>query len=347
MFDFLKWIYLGKMRFSNMVTLKWVLFFVCGIVIYSSGANYSHAEEFEVIIPPKASEINSKFHFVPSDLQVKVLDQVIWKNNDSVIHTVTSGSFSSGPNDLFNSGPLEPGDTFSYQFVWEDTGVVTYFCTIHPWVNALITVIDPEGVPVGNVAESGSLEFAEKNVVRAKETADLALEFNEYDDVINSHRQAARHYTAAALEYDLLKDNQNSAKYYQEAALQFHYAAVQLENSGQILESTKHHYLAGIEYHNAALQYLELGDYQNYGKQFAESLLNKRMAKYGSDYVLSPKLQMNYSLDPHDVVCKADYELIFKSTNFQPACVKPSSVEKLIKRGWASGHDPQHMDMKS
>ncbi len=105
--------------------------------------------------------------------------------------------------------------------------------------------------------------------------------------------------------------------------------------------------MAGIEYHNAALQYLELGDYQNYGKQFAESLLNKRMAKYGSDYVLSPKLQMNYSLDPHDVVCKADYELIFKSTNFQPACVKPSSVEKLIKRGWASGHDPQHMDMKS
>ena len=83
----------------------------------------------------------------------------------------------------------------------------------------------------------------------------------------------------------------------------------------------------------------------NYGKQFAESLLNKRMTKYGHDYVLSPNLQMRYSLDPHDVVCRSNFELIFKKTNFQPACVKPTSVERLIERGWTSGHDPQHMDM--
>ena len=328
--------------------MKWILLLFVGVIIlYQSATDYVHADQFEVIIPPKASEINNQFHFIPSDLEVKTLDKVVWKNNDSVIHTVTSGTFRSGPTDLFNSGPLEPGDSFSYQFVWEDTGVVTYFCTIHPWVNAVITVIDPEGVAVGNIAESGSVESAEKSVAQGKEIADLALEFNEYDDVINSHRQAARHYTSAALEYDLLKDHQNSAKYHQKAALQYHYAAIQLENSGQILESTKNHYLAGVEHHNSALQFLALGDFQNYGKQFAESLLNKRMAKYGSDYVLSPKLQMRYSLDPHDVVCKADYELIFKNTTFQPACVKPSSVEKLIISGWASGHDPQHMDMKS
>ena len=329
-----------------MKKIRWFfLLFASTIIIYSLVTDYAQAEQFKVTIPPEASELNTQFHFIPSDLEVMVLDEVVWKNNDSEIHTVTSGGFTSGPTDLFNSGPLEPGDSFSYQFVWEDTGVVTYFCTIHPWVNAVITVIDPEGVPVGKIAESGSLEFAEKNVLQGKEIADLALEFNEYDDVINSHRQAARHYSSAALEYDLLKDHQNSAKYYQEAALQYHYAAVQLENSGQLLESTKQHYLAGIEHHNSALQYRLSDDYQNYGKQFAESLLNKRMAKYGHDYVLSPNLQMRYSIDPHNVVCKEGFELIFKNTTSQPACVKPSSVEKLIERGWASSPDAKRMDM--
>ena len=319
-----------------MGSLKWYLvLFATIVILYNTGTNFAHADQFEVIIPPKASDINNQFHFMPSDLEVMVLDEVVWTNNDSVIHTVTSGTFASGPSDLFNSGPLEPRDSFRYQFVWEDTGVVTYFCTIHPWVNAIVTVIDPEGVAVGNIAEAGSLEFAEKNVSQGKEIADLALEFNEYDDIINSHRQAARHYISAALEYDLLEDHQNSAKYHQEAALQYHLAAIQLENSGQIQESTKHHYLAGVEYHNSALQYLTLEDFQNYGKQFAESLLNKRMAKYGSDYVLSPKLQMSFNIDPQEVICKADYELIFKKTTFQPACVKASTVQKLIERGWA------------
>ena len=314
--------------------LNWIFLFASVLIFYNLGMDFAQAEQFEVIIPPKASDINNQFHFIPSDLEVMVLDEVVWTNNDSVIHTVTSGTFGSGPSDLFNSGPLEPRDSFSYQFVWEDAGVVTYFCTIHPWLNAVITIIDPEGVAVENIAESGSLEFAEKNVDQGKDIADLALEFNEYDDVINSHRQAARHYSSAALEYDFLKDHQNSAKYHQEAALQYHKAAIQLENSGQIQESTKHHYLAGVEYHNSALQYLTLGDFQNYGKQFAESLLNKRMAKYGSDYVLPPNLQVRYNLDPKEIQCKSELELIFKS-NGKPVCVKPSSIEKLVQRGWS------------
>lgn len=316
--------------------LKLILFLAVTVIfLFLLEFNLAQAEQFEIIIPPKASDPNSQFHFIPSDLDILVLDEVIWKNNDSVIHTVTSGTYSSGPSDLFNSGPLEPGDAFIYQFVWKDAGVVTYFCTIHPWVNAIITIIDPEGVPVGKIAEVGSLEVAEKSVSQAKDVADLALKFNEYDDVINSHRQAARHYNTAALEYDLLKDHQNAAKYHQEAGLQYHHAALQLENSGQIQESIEHYYLAGVEYHNAALQFLILDDYQNYGKKFAESLLNKRMAKYGSDYVLPPNLQMRYSLDPQEIECKSGLELIFKKIG-SPKCVKPSSVEKLVQRGWGS-----------
>ena len=50
---------------------------------------------------------------------------------------------------------------------------------------------------------------------------------------------------------------------------------------------------------------------------------------------ISPRKQVSSGTNPQDVVCSDGLELIFKSTNNSPACVKPSTAEKLIKRGWA------------
>lgn len=312
-----------------------VSLFVCILFLFSLEIDSIYAETFEIIIPPKASDPSNPFHFIPSDLQILVLDTIRWENNDSVIHTVTSGTYSNGPDGIFNSGPLEPGDSFSYQFLWEDSGIVTYFCTIHPWVNGIVEVQDPEGIPVTRIGESGSIEMAEMQVVQGDKIADLALTFNEFDDVINSHRQAARHYDAAAMGYSLLGENQNAAKYYQKSGLQYHYAAFQLEKSGNLQESTKYHYQAGIQYHNAALQFKIINDYTNYEKQFSESFKQKRMAKYGSDYVLPPKQQMRWLVEPQEVKCNEGLELVFKSSNGEPACFTPSSTSKLVQRGWA------------
>ena len=67
---------------------------------------------------------------------------------------------------------------------------------------------------------------------------------------------------------------------------------------------------------------------------------------FASGYSLgSPADQLSKGIDPHEVQCKEDFELVFKSTDFTPACVKFTSVPKLIERGWASEHDPMHMDM--
>ncbi len=54
------------------------------------------------------------------------------------------------------------------------------------------------------------------------------------------------------------------------------------------------------------------------------------------DSSLSPLKQLSAGIEPHNVMCKDGLELIFKKSNFHPACVKPSSIEKLIERGWAS-----------
>jgi glucose/arabinose dehydrogenase len=60
------------------------------------------------------------------------------------------------------------------------------------------------------------------------------------------------------------------------------------------------------------------------------------------DSSLSPKAQMKSGIDPHMVQCKEGLELIFKDKIWSPACVKPSSVQRLIEIGWASKHDLSH-----
>lgn len=49
----------------------------------------------------------------------------------------------------------------------------------------------------------------------------------------------------------------------------------------------------------------------------------------------SPLIQVDRGISANSVLCNDGLELIFKSTNDSPACVKPTSIEKLIQRGWA------------
>lgn len=54
----------------------------------------------------------------------------------------------------------------------------------------------------------------------------------------------------------------------------------------------------------------------------------------------SPRKQMKMGVDVHKIQCKSGYELVFKSINWLPSCVKSSSVDKLVEIGWASNHIP-------
>lgn len=48
-----------------------------------------------------------------------------------------------------------------------------------------------------------------------------------------------------------------------------------------------------------------------------------------------PLKQVNAGIKPTNVVCSENLQLVLKQSNGQPACVKLTSVEKLIQRGWA------------
>ena len=72
----------------------------------------------------------ANFAFDPAELEVTTGTEVTWTNDDQAPHTVTADGGE------FDSGTLEPGDTFSVAV--EGNGPVTYACMIHPEMTGTI-----------------------------------------------------------------------------------------------------------------------------------------------------------------------------------------------------------------
>ena len=64
--------------------------------------------------------------------------EVIW-SNDGTISTAITGTILDGADagELFGSGTLIPGDTYS--FIFEAAGVYLFFSPSQPWMNGTIT----------------------------------------------------------------------------------------------------------------------------------------------------------------------------------------------------------------
>lgn len=61
---------------------------------------------------------------------------------------------------------------------------------------------------------------------------------------------------------------------------------------------------------------------------------NKENVVYQFHYLFPPKKQIQNGITLENILCSSDFELISKSSDNSPACVKPDSVQKLIERGW-------------
>ncbi|TBR26156.1 MAG: hypothetical protein EPO63_00590 [Candidatus Nitrosotenuis sp.] len=64
-----------------------------------------------------------------------------------------------------------------------------------------------------------------------------------------------------------------------------------------------------------------------------------------ASHIDSPLKQMSMGVDPHQIQCVTGYHLVFKASNWQPACVKESSFQTLSARGWIANHDPSQDDL--
>lgn len=125
-------------------------------VIFSISTVY--AEEITIPIPQgdHTRELKTVIEwYVPMNHDIEIGDIVTWKNNDITGHTVTSGKGigflgnpdidKAQPDGYFESGILLPGKSWSFTF--KEKGFFEYTCTIHPWVERSITVLEP-GVDV-------------------------------------------------------------------------------------------------------------------------------------------------------------------------------------------------------
>src|SRR5574337_106767 len=93
--------------------------------------------------------------YLPTAITIQVNQTLMWINQDTEGHTVTSGKAGGRegliqnnmgqPSGLFDSGTIKPGKTWSYTFT--KPGQYEYFCTIHPWMDGYITVNEVQPDP--------------------------------------------------------------------------------------------------------------------------------------------------------------------------------------------------------
>jgi plastocyanin len=87
---------------------------------------------------------NNECYF-PSEIRIKIGDNIKWFNSDGVAHTVTSGNPIDGPDGEFGRSLWMTADTYSHEFTTE--GQFNYFCTIHPWMTGTVLVGDVDYEP--------------------------------------------------------------------------------------------------------------------------------------------------------------------------------------------------------
>jgi plastocyanin len=122
-----------------------VFLLIVGLVIstFYVEENSEESEQIikgDVIMPTKVSRPGCEETnrcYVPSSITTNPGKQVTWVNEDSAFHSVTSG-FYDAPTNLFDSGYLDPFESFTVTF--EESGTYDYFCTLHPWMNGQVIV---------------------------------------------------------------------------------------------------------------------------------------------------------------------------------------------------------------
>src|SRR5829696_8809049 len=84
------------------------------------------------------SASNPEF-FVPKEDTVKAGETVTWKNEDTAIHTATSGKDAT-PDGKFDTSLVSPGQSSKHIALPNEPGQYSYFCTLHPWMTGTVIV---------------------------------------------------------------------------------------------------------------------------------------------------------------------------------------------------------------
>ena len=104
----------------------------------SIGPAFVSAQGASITIQPNSATLGDKA-YVPNPAEVKVGESVTWTNDDSQIHTATSGTVGGEDSgSVFDSGILSPKATFDFTF--DTAGEYDFYCTLHPQMFGKVVV---------------------------------------------------------------------------------------------------------------------------------------------------------------------------------------------------------------
>ena len=130
---------------NKLIYLAASLLAILSVVAIGASANnsvFAQSDKVQATIVPGASTLTDTA-YSPNPIQATVGQTVVWTNDDSAFHTVTSGT-TGAPDGKFDSGLQGPtaltskGKTFEHTF--DAAGEYPYFCTLHPAMVGTVTV---------------------------------------------------------------------------------------------------------------------------------------------------------------------------------------------------------------
>jgi hypothetical protein len=110
-----------------------------------SGVEAGETATGTTIIISAGSSVQGNPDYEPDDAKVSLSGDLVWKNEDSVPHTATSGSGVEDPNSgkIFDTSIINGGEESSPVQL---TGVkegdeIPYYCQVHPFMTSKLTVV--------------------------------------------------------------------------------------------------------------------------------------------------------------------------------------------------------------
>ncbi|HJM79528.1 MAG TPA: hypothetical protein QF656_03210 [Nitrosopumilus sp.] len=108
------------------------------IIVLESDKKFEKLIDTQILIPNGNYDVSGGSFYLPLNLEIPTNTKVTWLNDDTVLHTIQSQDKFGNIVGLFNSAPLNSGDTF--EFIFTESGVYNYYCSLHPWRVGVVTV---------------------------------------------------------------------------------------------------------------------------------------------------------------------------------------------------------------
>ena len=165
---------------QNKIGLMSILFVaLVGMIFLSIQYESAFAASSTVIIPEGhmywASCDKYKECFQPAVVTVNIGDEVVWQNQDSQTHTITSGYSSKGPDGNFDL-IVKIGHSEKVRF--DKPGIFPYFCIVHPWTGGKVVVNDIKVYSISMNVSPSSIFDGEKAVISGQVIASAPIARN-------------------------------------------------------------------------------------------------------------------------------------------------------------------------